>query len=265
MIIPDSNLLLYSYNSESPYHPKISHWWSECLSGSETIGLCSVVLFSFVRIITNPRFFSGALSIDEAIVRVDSWFQRETVELLEMDRQDVPTNPGLPVGGRGRRKSHHRRPDRRACPPPPRRRSFRRCGFCPLSRRALAQSARGQASQVAARLVSSLPLLADVASCTSRFSSNRRRKRAVAQLGRALPWGGRGRGFKSRRSDPPSIFLGTGLPSAEADRMQGFPFSLVLAGFLFLAASPIFGQANPPGDTPFRIISARSIFKSAGR
>ena len=26
--------------------------------------------------------------------------------------------------------------------------------------------------------------------------------RAVAQLGRALPWGGRGRGFKSRRSDP---------------------------------------------------------------
>lgn len=90
MIIPDSNLLLYSYNSESPYHPKISHWWSECLSGSETIGLCSVVLFSFVRIITNPRFFSGALSIDEAIVRVDSWFQRETVELLEMDRQDVP-------------------------------------------------------------------------------------------------------------------------------------------------------------------------------
>ena len=27
-------------------------------------------------------------------------------------------------------------------------------------------------------------------------------KRAVAQLGRALPWGGRGREFKSRRSDP---------------------------------------------------------------
>ena len=25
--------------------------------------------------------------------------------------------------------------------------------------------------------------------------------RGVAQLGRALPWGGRGRGFKSRRSD----------------------------------------------------------------
>ena len=25
--------------------------------------------------------------------------------------------------------------------------------------------------------------------------------RGVAQLGRALPWGGRGRGFESRRSD----------------------------------------------------------------
>ena len=27
-------------------------------------------------------------------------------------------------------------------------------------------------------------------------------QRTVAQLGSALPWGGRGRGFKSRRSDP---------------------------------------------------------------
>jgi len=89
VIIPDSNLLLYSYNSESPYHSEISRWWSECLSGSETIGLCSVVLFGFVRIVTNPRIFSRPLSIDGAIVRVDSWLQRESVELLEMDRQDV--------------------------------------------------------------------------------------------------------------------------------------------------------------------------------
>ena len=38
-------------------------------------------------------------------------------------------------------------------------------------------------------------------------------RRGVAQLGRALPWGGRGRGFKSRRSDQfmssvASLFLG---------------------------------------------------------
>ena len=32
--------------------------------------------------------------------------------------------------------------------------------------------------------------------------------RGVAQLGRALPWGGRGRGFKSRRSDHITIFIG---------------------------------------------------------
>ena len=33
----------------------------------------------------------------------------------------------------------------------------------------------------------------------------------MAQLGRALPWGGRGRGFKSRRSDQLSIFKASGV------------------------------------------------------
>ena len=33
------------------------------------------------------------------------------------------------------------------------------------------------------------------------MNSNTPKCRGVAQFGRALPWGGRGRGFKSRRSD----------------------------------------------------------------
>lgn len=36
--------------------------------------------------------------------------------------------------------------------------------------------------------------------------------RGVAQLGRALPWGGRGRGFESRRSDHFGSLAFTGNP-----------------------------------------------------
>ncbi len=44
--------------------------------------------------------------------------------------------------------------------------------------------------------------------------------RAVAQLGRALPWGGRGRGFKSRRSDPCPI-NGTSSPRWKENASRG--------------------------------------------
>jgi predicted nucleic acid-binding protein len=48
MIIPDANLLLYAYDSESPFHRDSARWWSALLSGVEPVGLCSVVVFSCV-------------------------------------------------------------------------------------------------------------------------------------------------------------------------------------------------------------------------
>jgi len=34
MIIPDINLLLYAYDSTSPFHAQASAWWQTCLSGA---------------------------------------------------------------------------------------------------------------------------------------------------------------------------------------------------------------------------------------
>ena len=46
MIIPDINLLLYAYDAASPFHPRASVWWSNCLSGAEPVAFPSVVIFS---------------------------------------------------------------------------------------------------------------------------------------------------------------------------------------------------------------------------
>ncbi len=43
MIIPDINVLLYAYDTESPFHKKAAKWWAECLSGTEPVGLAAVV------------------------------------------------------------------------------------------------------------------------------------------------------------------------------------------------------------------------------
>ena len=49
MIVPDANLLLYAYDSESPFHRAAARWWSALLSGAEPVGLCPVVVFAFLR------------------------------------------------------------------------------------------------------------------------------------------------------------------------------------------------------------------------
>jgi len=83
MIIPDVNLLLYTYNSDSAFHAKASEWWQKCLSGAEPVGLAPVVLFGFVRIATHPRVFSAPMTPAEAASHVRSWLSQPVARILE--------------------------------------------------------------------------------------------------------------------------------------------------------------------------------------
>jgi toxin-antitoxin system PIN domain toxin len=89
VILPDANLLLYAYDTSSPFHQTSATWWSKTLDGSEPIGLCSPVLFAFVRISTSPRAFSRPFTIVEAAERVTEWLQEPAVEFLELQPIDV--------------------------------------------------------------------------------------------------------------------------------------------------------------------------------
>jgi uncharacterized protein len=89
VIVPDANLLLYAYDAASPFHQKARAWWEECLSGSEPVGLCSVVLFAFVRVGTSRRAFLNPLSIDEAAGHVRRWLERSISAVLVADERDV--------------------------------------------------------------------------------------------------------------------------------------------------------------------------------
>jgi len=89
VILPDANLLLYAYNASSPYHAKSAAWWSKCLSGSEPVLLCPVVLFGFVRIATSIRAFPQPLTIQEAAAHVQEWLEQPVAQLIEMELQDI--------------------------------------------------------------------------------------------------------------------------------------------------------------------------------
>jgi toxin-antitoxin system PIN domain toxin len=66
MIIPDANLILYAYDSESPFHRDSARWWSALLSGIEPVGLCPVVVFAFLRLSTHGKVFENPLTVREA-------------------------------------------------------------------------------------------------------------------------------------------------------------------------------------------------------
>ena len=86
MIVPDSNLLLYAYDSQSPFWEQARQWWVECLNGTIPVGLTHPVIFAFLRISTMGRVFRRPLSLAQAADEVEAWFSRRVVVTLLPDR-----------------------------------------------------------------------------------------------------------------------------------------------------------------------------------
>ena len=85
MIVPDLNLLLYAYDSASPFHTKAAAWWQSSLSGTEPVGIPSVVAFGFVRLATSSRAFERPMTVAEAIGHLRSWFTQPCAQILNPD------------------------------------------------------------------------------------------------------------------------------------------------------------------------------------
>ncbi len=82
MILVDANILLYAEDSLSPFHQKALKWWDDQLSGSEPVCLCWTVLSAFIRIGTNPRVFEYPLSLEQALVRIQGWFDQPCTRII---------------------------------------------------------------------------------------------------------------------------------------------------------------------------------------
>lgn len=89
MIVPDVNLLLYAYDDASPFHARARTWWTDCLSGSEPVGLTHPVLFAFVRIGTSTRAYLRPMTLAEASAHVASWLARQVIRVLQPDADHV--------------------------------------------------------------------------------------------------------------------------------------------------------------------------------
>lgn len=82
MIVPDTNLLIYAYDTTSSSHPAARGWWEKTLSGTEAVGIPWIVVLAFVRLITHPTLSEHPFTVREAETAVGEWLQCDPVRLL---------------------------------------------------------------------------------------------------------------------------------------------------------------------------------------
>jgi len=90
MIVPDVNLLVYAYNEAAPLHALARDWWEGALSKAQPIGVPWAVALGFVRIVTHPRVLDEPLLPGAALDRVEAWFARPEVRILEPGPRHLP-------------------------------------------------------------------------------------------------------------------------------------------------------------------------------
>ena len=82
MIVPDVNLLLYATVTGFPKHEPARVWLEDVLNGSTLVGLASPAVFGFIRIATNGRVLTSAMSVRDATDHVRLWLAQPNVRFV---------------------------------------------------------------------------------------------------------------------------------------------------------------------------------------
>jgi toxin-antitoxin system PIN domain toxin len=66
LILPDVNVLIYAFRSDSERHKDYKEWLEATINGHGAYGVSPQVLASFLRICTHPRIFVRPSSLEQA-------------------------------------------------------------------------------------------------------------------------------------------------------------------------------------------------------
>jgi toxin-antitoxin system PIN domain toxin len=89
VILVDVNLLIYATFTNIRQHQAARTWLEEQLNGSARVGLPWTCLLGYLRIATNPRAFSGFISMHDAWKQVEGWLACDLVWIPEPTERHV--------------------------------------------------------------------------------------------------------------------------------------------------------------------------------
>ena len=77
MIVPDVNILVYAFRSDSPEHNDYAVWLDDLVNGDAAFGLSERVLSGLIRIVTHRRIYADPNTIDEVLEFTERLLARE--------------------------------------------------------------------------------------------------------------------------------------------------------------------------------------------
>ena len=83
MILPDINLLLHAYNTDSRVHSAARAWWENLLNGTRSVGLPWASILGFLRISTHRQALAHPLPVATSCAHVRAWLAQPYVSLLD--------------------------------------------------------------------------------------------------------------------------------------------------------------------------------------
>jgi toxin-antitoxin system PIN domain toxin len=89
MIVPDANLLIYSYDNRAPQHNEARRWWENALSEDEPVGIPWIVILAFTRLITHPTICADPLTPRQVHGIVRHWLEQPHVRVLSPNPQTL--------------------------------------------------------------------------------------------------------------------------------------------------------------------------------
>jgi len=87
MRMPDVNVLVYAHREETANHKRYADWLIALATGDEPFALAEPVLQGFVRVVTNPKIFQPASSMQQAFRFLDALLERPTCTLVRPSKQ----------------------------------------------------------------------------------------------------------------------------------------------------------------------------------
>jgi toxin-antitoxin system PIN domain toxin len=83
MILPDVNVLLYAFRSDSPKHARYRQWLEAVVNGPAAYGMSPQVLSSVVRIATHPRIFARPSLLKDALAFSTTLLEQAHCQLIQ--------------------------------------------------------------------------------------------------------------------------------------------------------------------------------------
>lgn len=90
MIAVDANILVYAHRRDSAFHALAKACLKALAEGSAAWSIPWPCLHEFLAIVTHPRIYTPASSLQQALDQVDAWLASPSVVLLSESEQHWP-------------------------------------------------------------------------------------------------------------------------------------------------------------------------------